>query len=280
MSTWPESDSIQVIGGGELTAQVIPQRGGKVASLRDRTGREWLAQPEQPVGSPARVGANFLRAEMAGWDECAPTIVACTLDGRALADHGSLWTAAFVADGSTLTTSDEHYGFDFSRTIVVDGDGLRFDYWVRSERTLPFLWAAHPQFQAPPGTYVELPSRVDRVVDVLDPTLRSFAWSPAAAAIDDLEPGGCRKLYADPERSVQHATLVRPDGALQLTWSGECPYIGLWLEKGMFRREPVIAIEPTTGFFDSLATAVALDRCAQVSPDAPLRWSLHLRVLS
>ncbi len=141
---------------------------------------------------------------------------------------------------------------------------------------MPLLWAAHPQFAAPPGTRVHL-SGVGTVIDVLDSALPELAWSEQLATIDTVPAGGFRKLYPSPGHPVNEATLVRVSGdTLTLRWSPECPYVGLWFDGAAFSAEPVIAIEPTTGWFDSLEVAVARGRVPVVEPGVPLRWWVEL----
>jgi hypothetical protein len=277
---WPATEPTLIVTGPRLTATVLPERGGKISSLRDDVGVEWLAQPDRAVGAPARPGADFLNAEMAGWDECAPTIVECVVDGVALADHGELWTKGFETTDLGVSTTDDTLGYRFWRDITPTDDGLRFDYRVESlGGAIPFLWAAHPQFIAPAGTWVRLPGQVNRVVDVLDPGLPVVDWHGDLGHIDSIEPGGCRKLYVHPDEPAFEAGLVRPDGSeLTLRWSNQCPYLGLWLDRFSYRAEPIIAIEPATSYFDSLATAVQLGRAPTISPAAPLSWWLELSV--
>ncbi|TDN91577.1 hypothetical protein [Microbacterium sp. BK668] len=273
---WPDGDTVVVQGPG-LRAVVLPRRGGKIVSLRDDDGREWLAQPESPVGPPARPGDGFLAAEMAGWDECAPTIVACEVDDLTLPDHGSLWTAKGRAVGRTVTLVDDTLGFRFERSIEPSGRGLRFDYRVTTPtRTIPFLWAAHPQFAAPPGTIVRVPAHVTTAVDVLDPALPERPWDGATASIDDLDEGECRKVYVHPETPVFAASLSRRDATLSMRWSAACPYLGVWMERGLYRSGPVVAIEPSTSYFDALDVALAAGRTPTVSPEKPLAWTIWL----
>ncbi|MFC9559442.1 hypothetical protein [Agromyces sp. NPDC056965] len=265
------------VGGLALTAVVDPRRGAKILSLRDADGVEWLAQAE-PSADGLR-GKAFVDAEMAGWDECAPTIVACRVGDHDLPDHGDLWDIPFdvETDGTTVTAVGSSLGYRLRRGIRATETGLRLEYEVTALRgVLPFLWAAHPQFIAPPGTRVELDgggTGVMRVVDVMDPALPELIWSEDLASIDTVPPSGYRKLYAHPEQPVHGARLVRADGStLALSWSPECPYVGLWFDRAAFSREPVIAIEPATAYFDALDTAIRLNRVPFVSPRRPLRW--------
>lgn len=274
------SAATMMIGGGGLTATVDPARGAKITSLVDGRGVQWLAQG---TGVQVSAGAAFTDAEMAGWDECAPSIVACKVGGRVIPDHGDLWDSVFDATGSTVRRRGD--GYLFERTIEPTETGLRFRYEATAtDGALPFLWAAHPQFVAPPGTRIALPQQATRVVDVTNgevstdgtPTLR---WDEELATIDTVDDGGSRKLYVDPATPVFEASLVRPDGAtLSMHWSPESPYLGLWFDNRAWSREPVIALEPSTGYYDSLARALASSRVAILHPGHPLRWWLEIGV--
>jgi hypothetical protein len=111
---------------------------------------------------------------------------------------------------------------------------------------------------------------------VLDPATPESPWSPSLATIDTVEPGGCRKLYGHPDWPVDAARLVRGDRVLSLSWSPECPYVGLWFDGAAYSREPVIAVEPATAYFDALDTAVRLERAPVIAPGRPLRWWIEL----
>ena len=267
-----------VVGGG-LSATVVPERGGRISSLVDNSGREWLAQPEKPDGPLFGPGSTFIDADMAGWDECAPTIDACEVDGVQLPDHGELWTTRFDAKPPTVSGTGALFGYGFERTIVPTADGLRLEYsaWTLGG-DVPFLWAAHPQFVAPVGSRL-IVSGVDTVFDVISDPIARRDWSDELSRIDTLADHACRKLYLAPDDPRFEATLVHPDErSLTMRWSEECPYLGLWFDRRRFSREPVIAIEPSTGYFDSLEAAVANRRVALLKPDEPLRWWVELTV--
>ena len=277
---WASDEPILVTEGSGLTAIVAPERGAKIISLVDGRGVEWLGQPDRSVGPPARAGDDFLSAEMAGWDECAPAIVGCTVDGITVRDHGELWITQFATTDTGVSAYDETFGYLFTRDIVSTATGLRIEYRVETaERSIPFLWAAHPQFLATPGTIVRLPNHVTTVVDVLAPGLPRLDWHEDLGSIDRITSGGYRKLYVSPDEPVHSAGLVRPDGSeLTLSWSDECPYLGVWLDRFSFRSEAIIALEPTTSYFDSLATAIELGRTPTIHPDTPLSWWVELSV--
>jgi hypothetical protein len=260
------------VSGGSLRARFVPARGGKIVSLLDAAGREWLAQPRtppEPLGSTA-----FVDGDMCGWDECAPTIDACTAPAGPLPDHGEAWSAAWRDFG------DGWFGYPgraapyvFARAIVATATGLRLRYRVEAPRPMPFLWAAHPQFAAPPGTRVLLPPTVRSVTGTYGVT-GDLAWGDGLARVDTLPPGGARKVWLPADVHVGWAALERPDGAvLRLSWDPALvPYLGLWFDHGAFAREPVLALEPATGRRDRLDHAVAAGHVRWVTPETPLGW--------
>ena len=263
------------VKGRALSAVVNPRRGAKITSLIDATGTEWLAQG---TGREVARDASFIDAEMCGWDECAPTIVACRIADHALPDHGDLWDAEFAVDGDQVAVDGRSLPYRFRRRILATRRGLRIEYSAESSSgPIPFLWAGHPQFAAPPGTRVELPSDIDSVVDVLDAEAPELRWTPELGTIDTLPIGGGRKLYVAPSSSINRARLVRPDGsALVMRWSDVCRYLGIWFDQCAYSAEPVIALEPATAYYDSLERAVHLDRAPVLQPGRPLSWWVAL----
>ena len=268
------------VSGPALTADVDLARGAKITSLRDASNVEWLAQTDEV----SRVGpeTSFVDAEMAGWDECAPSIVECAVAEFSIPDHGDLWNCPFTpgdAPGSAWAVGSS-LGYRFERTISATERGLRLDYAAEAISTpVPFLWAAHPQFVVSPGTIVELgdPSVTVPVVDVLDASLPESEWRHDVPVLAGVDQRGCGKYYVRPDHWIDSVTLRRPTGeSLTCRWSAECRYVGIWIDNGLYSREPVIAIEPSTGYFDSLATAVSNGTAVTLVPGAPFRWWVEL----
>lgn len=162
-------------------------RGGRIVSLQGPDGREWLSRTSR---SSIPAGAAFGDAEMAGWDECAPTIAPCAVDGVELPDHGDLWNARWRLDGATASVEGRALPYEFRRTASVAAEGaLRFEYEARSlAGELPFLWAAHPQFQASAGTTVRLPDEAHVVEEHFPGPRRLERWTTRSGELGTLAP--------------------------------------------------------------------------------------------
>lgn len=276
--TQADGVALRRVGGGALTATVDPRRGAKIVSLLDRGGHEWLLPPRE-LDAPQPTGTAFTDAEMGGWDECAPSIVGCLApDGRPVPDHGDLWDVEWTGDGTTLTARGRALDYEFSRAIASTDAGLRLTYRVVAHEDIPFLWAAHPQFSAPAGSRVLID--VASVVDVLDGAETRSAWSQELSEIDSVPVGGCRKVYAAPDARADCAVLDVPGrGRLAVSWDADvAPYLGVWFDSGAYARRPVIALEPSTGYYDSLAVAVRNRRVLKLRAGQPVQWQVEVRV--
>jgi hypothetical protein len=275
-------DSAVEVAGGPVHARFAPARGGKIVSLVDASGREWLAQPHPPLAPLGSTG--FVDGDMCGWDECAPTIDACSITGGAPAavpDHGEAWSAEWQDFGDGwFGYAGRALPYVFARAIVATAAGLRLRYRVEVARSMPFLWAAHPQFAAPPGTRVLLPSSVESVTGTYG-VVGDHVWGADLARVDGLPVGGARKVWLRAEDRVGWAALERPDGArLRLSWDPSLvPYLGLWFDHCAFSREPVVAVEPATGWRDRLDLAAAGGAVSWATPEAPLEWWIDVEVV-
>lgn len=272
-----------------------PARGGKLVSLRDRrTGREWLMPPAHPTGESAGYGAEFVGAELCGWDEMVPTIVACTVTTSsgsvALPDHGEIWSVPWTVIGSdahsvTAAVTGTAMDYRFERTIRLLGEEeFRLTYRLETEvdDPLPVLWAAHPQLRWLPGSRVVLPPEVATVLEVTATPPREVPWNDALARLlDHAEDGTGHKVWCLPDVRPASAALVDADGgSLRMSWNPlEVPYLGVWFDAGAHAAERVVALEPSTGFYDDLAVAVGRGLAGTVARGAPLEWHLDLHVI-
>lgn len=283
MGSSPEQVVLESVSvtGEPVRLSLAARRGGKITRV-DSPGREWLRPADTLLESPSRV--PFIEAEMAGWDECAPSIIAGTLaDGTTLSDHGDLWDRAWrlEADGpglvASVTGTDWHYGL--TRTIRAIEGGFALDYEVTNDSAVgrPFLWAAHPQFRAEPDSWVEIPGAAE-VIDIADPG-RSL---PNRRDLQLVPDGSSRKLWTPAGDDVREATLRHPDGSwLQLSWVGpSVRWCGIWIDAADYSQDRVIAVEPSTGWYDDAVRAAAHGHVLVLEPGQRETWSLRLRLHS
>ncbi|CAN5882585.1 hypothetical protein BH24GEM1_BH24GEM1_30710 [soil metagenome] len=300
---------------GQLEAVVVPAVGMKLTNLRRLRGREWLWRNDQiPLALP-RQGASFVEtADSGGWDECFPTVGPSPIPGAPpgtppLPDHGELWGARWAssvlehAGGLTLTASAGGglLPYEFHRDVTLDTREpvMRLRYRVRNtgHSSFPWIWSAHPLFNAQPGTTLELPTvhqvRLDAVHGMPELSRNDIVGWPVAFGgepgrftfpdhgawavklFGDVGPSG-RMLLTDPRRGERLEMVVRPE---------EVPQVGIWINCRGWAPPGVrpyynLALEPAIGAPDRLDDAVLDWKAAEtLGPGEERSWALEVWLL-
>ena len=181
-TTVAKSENV-LIEAGECAVTVLPHFGGKIASIR--VGQvELLQAPLAPV-APRTQTMAFDEGDGSGWDECLPSVAACSVQTSAgtaeIPDHGDLWRVEWVRQGSdnrehgiTSRPADSLnlLGKCFSLPLEVEraihlaeierGWRLKLSYRVRNcgKYSVPWSWAAHPLFRCENGDRIQLPQSI------------------------------------------------------------------------------------------------------------------------
>ena len=184
------------------------------------------------------------------------------------------------------------------RTASTPEDTLILRYTLENlgDEPLPYLWAAHPQFLAGADCQVILPPEVTQVVNTLPAVWgwgapeTCFAWPEAvapagrSARLDEIGSPAlrqARKFFALSDARPAWAKLLRRDSGhwLRLEWDpADVPYLGLWVDEGAIHCEAIAALEPMTGWYDSLALAWAKEAVKIVPAGGTHTWTLVVRV--
>jgi galactose mutarotase-like enzyme len=298
-----ENDTMRIV--------TVPDLGAKLVSLFDkRSGREWLVGPGERAPAKVPYGASFVDQDMSGWDEMFPTIVACAYpvpgawEEAQLPDHGEVWPLSWElqpssADTLRLSVEGKALPYRLTRTLsFASANILEMTYELQNlgDESMPYLWSAHPQFICGDEAEIRLPARVTEVCNTIPaewgwgaPETR-FDWPEALSVdgqrvrIDRTGPASlkrARKFFVEPETAVRWAGLVRrPAGDwLRLDWDPTLvPYFGMWVDEGAISHETVVALEPMTGYYDSLAVAWQKGRVATIEPGEVKSWTLQVRL--
>jgi galactose mutarotase-like enzyme len=307
-TTW-YGQSAWALESEALRAVILPERGAKIASLYDkRAGREWLAHPAPPF-QPLTYGESFIDQDMSGWDEMFPTIIACPYPGagpyrgQALPDHGEVWALPWqverAANGELLlSVQGRALPYRLWRMAkLVEAATLELSYRLENlgAANFNYLWAAHPQFVADASTAICLPKSNRSVINVMNSALwgeagRQYPWPLATTSdgthwqLDRIAPaerGDCRKFYLPPDEPATWAALAdeRTGSTLHIEWSpAQVPYLGIWVDEGAYSREAVTALEPSSGFYDSLAWACENHRAPSIASGESHAWTLSVGI--
>lgn len=307
-----------LLRAGESSLKIFPALGGKIASLH-LAGREWLWTSDV---TPYRVPDETMRgddasyvelADTGGYDECLPTVGACTLPeatpafgGLRLPDHGELWSQQPSVDVSrgrqgeqvTLTWLGRRMPYRFERSATLAADGrltMRYAMNNLGKAPLPFLWSAHPLLPLTDYTRLHLPlgarMRVDAVHGLPAATmLADHRWPVLRAGERDLDlaqpsattDGTACKVFLDLPAGSVVAGIEEEGVRLDVTLDGgEVTHFGLWInnrgwtpfEHGRPYRN--LGFEPCIGAPDSLANALGgWESAAWLAPGESRTWTL------
>jgi galactose mutarotase-like enzyme len=171
-----------VIRNGACEVTLLPCFGGKISSIRINR-HELLQQPLVPV-LPRTKTMTFDAGDASGWDECLPSVAACTVHTAAgpkdIPDHGDLWRTEWQMQATGIGDKGLGGGADavtlvgecFSLPLVLErtlklsetatGWRLDLDYKLTNSGStaVPWSWAAHPLFSAAAGDRLVLPDSI------------------------------------------------------------------------------------------------------------------------
>src|ERR1700676_192869 len=281
-----------VIQAGSCSVKVLPQFGGKVASIRFN-GHELLQPPLAPI-EPRTSTMPFGAGDASGWDECLPSVAACTVStakGPAhIPDHGDLWRLPWQEIHPKTGAASIHLraacfslplGLERNLSLYETAMGCRLSVDYKLTNTgdfpAPWSWAAHPLFLAAPGDRIILPpsikllrvegsggNRLGRTGDTVSWPMAALAAGGksdlAVAQAPDSAIGD--KLFAGPlDFQENWCALERPSAGVRIRFTfdpAENPYLGLWICYGGWPDRPgpiqtCVALEPATAPVDSLA---------------------------
>ena len=258
----------------KLTAQILPEDGGKMSSLKDcGSGFEFLCQ--SPGDKYLRLGRiePYVDSECSAFDDMFPTIDPYTpvgYDGIPCLDHGEICRLSFdvskTDDSLTLSAHSELYPVKFSKKITESREGgfiLKYSIVNEGEADFPCLWAGHIMLCGALGAKLITCYKPDDEIEMI------FSSSPeygnpcfkrkwiAEPRVDILEPyksdGTSLKYYfAQPAEKGYCGCEYPGIGRLMFEYScAKLPYLGVWMNSGKFQGKYNIALEPCTAPYDS-----------------------------
>lgn len=295
------------IENDRVRAAVLPALGAKIASLVYKPREfEVFFQPSAGRYERPSYGADFARFDTSGADDMFPTIDPCVhpagpLAGKRLPDHGELWSIPWEVtpgeDSIDCRASGLRLPYLFERRVTLRGPAVRLDYRITStgERAFHALWAFHGLVACDEETRLFLPRGSARVVNVhadgdLGPAGTRHAFPTTAGTdgrpvrLDRVGPASdarTRKLYVDGKIAEGEASLTLDRGRLlyRLIFPREqVPYLGVWVNEGGFKGEHNCALEPSTGFYDSVEKAHAQGAAPLFAPGTSARFFLGIEL--
>ena len=312
----PASIENVLIQAGACAVTVLPQFGGKIASIRIED-RELLQTPLAPI-TPRTQNMPFDAGDASGWDECLPSVAACAVHSKVgvaqIPDHGDLWRVEWKRtatdekqdNSSTLTARCFSLPLELERRLELHESGplwrIKLQYLLtnRGSESVPWSWAAHPLFAVEPGDRIVLPDSITELRlegsggKRLGESGSIVSWPVASLAEGgevDLRiakpptSGIGDKLFTGPlQASENWCALERPSAGLRIRVTFDpaaTPYLGLWICYGGWPDKPgpkqmCVALEPATAPVDSLAVTGPWSR--SIAPGESISWPMDVEI--
>lgn len=283
-----------VLANDAIRLAVRPDLGGKVVSLRDAAGVEWLSRSGRPYADRVP-GMAYGEAEFDGIDEVFPNLAIGAMDLAdgtqvALADHGEVWTQAWdpIDEGPgviALVVTGKALPYRLERRIRLDGNAAVFAYSLRHTGgpAFPYTHCFHPLFVLEGGLRVDLPD--DQGCRYLygkgvDLAKGDLPWSAARAALGDLDPASGRFWKVVALGVSTPVALVRADGSrCVMAWdTAALPHAAFWCSESGVAGLRHLACEPATSPHDRIGDALADGSVRHLAPGEVHTWTITVRL--
>mgnify|MGYP002344635731 FL=1 len=297
-----------VLESEEIKAVVLPELGGKMASLKHKkTGKEILFQNKESTYRIPRYGAAFSEYDASGFDEMFPTIDECIFPdgdfkGVHVPDHGELWSIPWGCktehDSITLSVKGIRLPYLFQKKIrFKDDNTIRIDYSVKnlSDYSFKYLWAMHDLTNCDENTEIIMPEGTEKVINVKNSVKLGKAGTvhnyPITRDLSDNEYSLNRVQPRDAKKTEKYYVLGKiKKGEAGFIFHNErvsykirfpedkVPFLGFWVTEGGFRGDYNCALEPSTGFYDDIVTASSNNKVSQLEGNAETSWYIEMEV--
>lgn len=287
----------------QLSVQFVPELGGKIISIKDADGREFLSRSDRPYAR-RQYGMEFGKTEFDGIDECFPSMGACKYpyDGAYkdvdMVDHGEVfnmpWTVLSGA-GVDMECKGTRFQYVFRRTATLEGNVLKLDYTVTNTGSEPLHWMYlfHPLLAADKGTGLtnipdDMPIKISyNPGDFLGKRFDIKPWGQLKDAEgkpfkdDQFRPKSERYYkYHSPKLDKAELVLSHADGsAVKMTWSKDIlPFFAVWTSEGSVGGLHHFAPEPSNSSTDNLATAKEAGEESVIPPGGTIKWFINIEI--
>lgn len=294
-----------------LKVQFLPELGGKMSSFFDKkSSREFLVQREGKEYKTLTYDGNYIESECSGFDDMFPTIDKVYYSdypwkGIEIPDHGEVcglkWDYEICENCLYMLIYGVRFPYKLEKWIRFYSDhtlNIKYKATNLSNFDMDFIWAAHPMINVEEGGEILIPYRGRQYATCM------FSSDEKLGRYGDLIswPGTVRT-----DGSIQELNLINslnenrisykyyfkdkvPDGWCALRYKSDgtrlklsypedkVPYLGIWVNEGIFKGYNNIAFEPCTGSFDRPDIAKEHRQNSVLSAKGEYCWYLNFNV--
>ena len=288
-----------------LCVTISPELGGKIASVVHKDKNfEFYFQHKKEVFLKPELNSNFAEFDASGFDDCFPTVDACSvrLNGKVIQypDHGEIWSKVMsyeISDDTLiLRCSSAILPYTYEKQVSLSGDTLSLNYKIinNGDESFPCIWTMHGLLNCEEDMEIYLPRGTESVLSVQDSkvfgesgALLSYpdAVTPDGALyhlnrVKPVTAGKTEKFYVNGEITAGQCGVYYPSEDLHCRiffGTDKLPYLGLWITEGGFRGDYNLALEPSTGFYDSIDIAERNGKGGRLNPGDELNFCIQIK---
>lgn len=268
-----------------LSVKILKNFGAKIASIYSKEKNfEFLFQPTKGEYEVPVLRDAFEKYDTSGADDMLPTIDECFYPNSyiKLPDHGDVWAQKWnyeVEDNKLIAwIRSDSLKLILKRTMYLEDNALVLEYSLKNNTLQKhyYLWAFHGLMNFDDNTemYFDFSGEIENVIDA---TEYGFDFKKLSEYPDKSQ----NKFYFKNEVENGSCGLVYKNQGLKLQYDFDTninKYVGVWITKGGFKNEYNVAIEPASGYYDSLERAFKNNKVSSIEPGEELNWSLKLSI--
>ena len=268
-----------------LSVKILKNFGAKIASIYSKEKNfEFLFQPTKGEYEVPVLRDAFEKYDTSGADDMLPTIDECFYPNSyiKLPDHGDVWAQKWnyeVEDNKLIAwIRSDSLKLILKRTMYLEDYELVLEYSLKNNTLQKdyYLWAFHGLMNFDDNTemYFDFSGEIENVIDA---TEYGFDFKKLSEYPDKSQ----NKFYFKNEVENGSCGLVYKNQGLKLQYDFDTninKYVGVWITKGGFKNEYNVAIEPASGYYDSLERAFKNNKVSSIEPGEELNWSLKLSI--
>ncbi len=277
---------------GKWLMQAAPYDGARIARLA-YDGYDLLTAAPRRFRPPRRDYGHYETRPVYGYDDCFPSVDPGRFPGMRwrIPDHGELcwlpWAAAPVPGGVRFSVQSRKLSLTFSRTMIFDGNKLRWRFAVRSQAGHPLVFQ-HVMHPLMPLDKIDVAGLKLPDCDTVFDDARKCVWLPGRDDIirrlESKRPGGVDMLILRGIKTGRLKVAFKQGPALHVGFPAKkFTALGIWWNNRGYPDEPgcrrcECAFEPIPGETSSLAAAARMRGALTVLPGKSLRWAIDWEI--
>lgn len=297
-----------ILENKQLSVTVEPDMGGKSLSIYDKERHFELLEQKKP----GRTGKTFAESAAYGYDDAFPCIDPgkVSVGDRMVEypDHGEVWSSPMKRkqwdrEQQVLKMEFESaiLDYQYEKKVALQGRSVLYSYRIknRGEHTFPCIWAFHCLVRYEKDMRILFPAGTDLFENVLDSaslgrkgtkyrTIHTDKGMKAEGSdylfdrVPDPKSCSMEKYYVAEKVSEGLCGYDYPSQGVRVRIHFDpkkLPYLGFFVTAGGFQGDYNCALEPSSGYYDSIETAVKNGRCPVLGPQESLSFEIRVEIL-